>query len=98
MPMEEIVRLAKAAQKVRDSQKKYYAANKERITATQRKYYYANREKIIAAKQKYYVDNKEKILEQRRLKREQKKREAIRSLLNTAKKVQEARKESKLDS
>jgi hypothetical protein len=94
MSREELIKLAKAAQKQREAQRKYYAANKERITAAQRSYYQENKERIIQAKRLYYANNKEKVLESRRKQREKRKREAVRKLLSTAQDVNEALKQT----
>ena len=95
MSREELIKLARAAQKQREAQKKYYTANKERITAAQRNYYQENKERIVQAKRLYYARNKEKILESRRIQRENRKREAVRKLLSTAQDVNDALKNAK---
>lgn len=87
---DELIKLAKAAQRQREAQQKYYAANKDRITAAQRRYYQANKERIVQAKRKYYAENREKVLQSRREQREKRKREAVRKLLSTAQDVNEA--------
>ena len=87
---DELIKLAKAAQRQREAQQKYYAANKDRITAAQRRYYQANKERIVQAKRKYYAENRDKVLQSRREQREKRKREAVRKLLSTAQDVNEA--------
>ena len=50
-------------EKVAESQRRYRAANKEKVAESQRRYRAANKEKVAESKRRYYAANKEKVAE-----------------------------------